>query len=123
MWDHRADVDALLKDFAEKFFGPAAGPMGRYVALMDAALRDSDHCTGSAWDMPHHYPAALRRRDPALLDQGRGAAAGTGVYEQRVRMVGETFEMLEAFVAMLEARAGGDFPAARAELDRLDAVA
>ena len=31
-----ADVDAIVKDFAEKFFGPAAGPMGRYVALMDA---------------------------------------------------------------------------------------
>jgi hypothetical protein len=123
MWDHKADVDALLKDFAEKFFGPASGPMGRYVTLMDAALRDSDHCTGSAWDVPHHYPAPLRKRARALLDKGRKLAAGADVYERRVRMVTETFDMLEAFADMLDARTSCDFVAAQGHLERLDATA
>ena len=107
MWDHKADVDALLQDFDEKFFGPAAGPMGKYVTLMDAALRDSPYCTGSAWDMPHHYPPAVRKQARALLDEGAKLAAGQGVYEQRVRMIADTFEMLEAFIAMLDAAGEG----------------
>jgi hypothetical protein len=123
MWNHQADVDALLHDFYEKFFGPAAGPMGRYIALMDAALRDGDHNTGSAWDMPHFYPAPLRRTAGELIAKGRELAKGQGAYEQRVQMIGQTFEMLEAFVAMMDARMQVDFPTAQRQLERLDAVA
>lgn len=123
MWDHTADVDALLKDFAEKFFGPAAGPMETYVRRMDAALRDSPHITGSAWDMPHHYPAPFRKEMRAVLADAAKRTAGGGVYEERVRLIADTFAMLEAFIAMLELRAAGDFVAAKGELDKLDAVA
>lgn len=123
MWNHQADVDALLKDFADKFFGPAAAPMGKYIQLMDAALRDSDHCTGSSWDMPLHYPAPLRKQARALLVEGNQLAAGKGAYEQRTRMITETFDLLEAFIDMMDCRARSDFPAAKAALDRLDAVA
>lgn len=133
MWDHKADVDAIMKDFADKFFGPAAAPMGRYITLMDAALRDSDHSTGCSWDMPHHYPAAIRKQARALLDEGAKLASpppqpsptrGEGEkYAQRVQMITETFDLLEAFIAMLDSRTRGDFKTAKAELDRLDAVA
>lgn len=123
MWNHEADVDALLADFAEKFFGPAAKPMGQYVALMDNALRDSPHITGSAWDMPHHYPAGLRKQARALLNEGKKLARGKDTYEQRVTLITETFDLLEAFIAMLETRTKGDFVAAKTELDKCDAVA
>lgn len=123
MWDHKADVDALLKDFAEKFFGPAAGPMGQYITLMDSTLRDSDHATGCAWDMPLHYPAAMRKQARAFLEEGTKLAAGKGGYEQRVKLIGETFDLLEAFIGMLESRANGDFVAAKAQIDKCDAVA
>lgn len=123
MWNHQADVDALLKDFADNFFGPAAAPMGQYITLMDTALRDSDHCTGSSWDMPLHYPAPLRKQARALLVEGNKLAAGKGVYEERTRMITETFDLLEAFIDMMDARTHSDFPAAKAALDRLDAVA
>lgn len=123
MWNHKADVDALMKDFAEKFFGPAAAPMSQYVTLMDAALRDSPHITGCAWDMPLHYPEKLRKEARTLLDKGTQLAAGKGIYEKRVKLLVETFDLLEAFIAMLEDRANGDFVKAKADLDRLDAVA
>ncbi|MFM8272384.1 MAG: DUF4838 domain-containing protein [Gemmata sp.] len=123
MWNHRADVDALLADFADKYFGPAAKPMGAYVSLMDAALRDSPYCTGSAWDMPHHYPERVRAKARGLLLEATQLAKGKGDYAARVRMVAQSFDMLEAFVAMLDARARCDFPAAKKELDRLDQVA
>jgi hypothetical protein len=123
MWDHTADVDALLADFSEKFFGPAAKPMLAYVRLMDAALRDSPNCTGSSWDMPFFYPAAVRQQARQLLDAAARLASGAGPYRERVVVVTETFDLLAAFIAMLDRRAAGDFVAAKAELDKLDAVA
>ena len=123
MWNHQADVDELMKDFAEKFFGPAAGPMGRYIALMDAALRDSDHATGCSWDMPYHYPAPLRKQARALLVEGAQLSVGKGIYEQRVKLITDTFDMLEAFIAMLDHRTVGNFAAAKQDLEKLDAIA
>lgn len=123
MWNHKADVDALMKDFAEKFFGPAAEPMGSYVKLMDETLRDSPYSTGCAWDMPLHYPAEMRKKARALLDEGTKLAGGKSVYEKRVKLISETFDLLESFIAMLELRAKGDFTGAKAELDKLDAAA
>jgi hypothetical protein len=123
MWNHQTDVDALLRDCYDKFFGPAAVPMGRYITLMDAALRDGDYCTGSAWDMPHFYPPALRREARTLLDQGRSLAAGQPEYAARVQMITETFDLLEDFIGMMDARVRVDFVTAKAELDKLDIVA
>jgi hypothetical protein len=123
MWNHQADVDDLLKDCFDKFFGPAADPMGKYILLMDAALRDSDHCTGSAWDMPHFYPPQLRVEARALLDEGNRLSAGQGIYEQRAKMITQTFDLLDAFCAMMDARVQVDFVKAQAQLDKMDAVA
>lgn len=123
MWNHETDVDALLVDCFEKFFGPAAGPMGEYIVRMDAALRDGDYCTGSSWDMPHFYPPKFRAEMWKLLEAGARAAKGSGPYAERVRMIAETFEMVDAFNKMLAARAEVDFVKAKAELDRLDGVA
>jgi len=123
MWNHQTDVDALLQDCYDKFFGPAAGPMGRYITLMDAALRDGDFCTGSAWDMPHFYPPALRKEARALLSEGAKLTAGKAEYAARVQMISETFDLLEAFIGMMDARVRVDFVAAKGELDTLDTVA
>ncbi len=122
MWDHTADADALTKDFADKFYGPAGVLMHAYLTLMDTALRDSPHCTGSAWDMPHHYPREVRLKGRELLDAAAKVSGG-GVWAERVKMTSDSFEMLEAFVAMMAARTRCDFPAAKTELDRLDAAA
>ncbi len=117
MWDHTADVDALLQDFYEKFFGPAATPMGRYITAMDAALRDADYHTGSSWDMPWLYPAQMRQKARALLDEAQGLA-GDGIYGQRVGGLRLTFEYLEAFIEMLQRRTVHDWVGAKAALDR-----
>lgn len=121
MWDPTADVDALLQNFYDTFFGPASQPMGEYLDGMDAALRDSDHHTGCSFDMPFFYPEALRTKARKRLDQA-GDRAGEGVYGERVRIFRTTFEYLEAFIAMLEHRNAYDFVAAKGDLDRLDAL-
>ncbi|MHB0935589.1 MAG: DUF4838 domain-containing protein [Armatimonadota bacterium] len=123
MWNHQADVDALLADCSEKFFGPAKAPMGQYITLMDAALRDGDYCTGSSWDIPNFYPPALRKQARALLDEGLKLSQGSGIYEQRVKMIVQTFDMTEAFCEMMEARVRVDFTAAKASLEKCDIIA
>ena len=123
MWDHRTDVDALLTDINEKFFGPAAVPMGQYLSMMDAALRDGDYNTGSAWNIPDFYPPALRTRARALLQEGAQLSEGKGVYAKRVQMINESFEMTDAFCNMMEARSKGDLALAQKELERMDAEA
>ncbi len=124
MWNPAADVEALLDDFAGSFYGPAAAPMGRYHKLLDAAVRDADCHTGSAWDMPRLYPAPVRRQARALLAEGaRLAGPADGAYARRIAMIGRTLDLLEAFIAMMDLRSAGDFTGAQAALERLDAVA
>jgi len=90
---------------------------------MDEALRDGDFSTGSAWDIPNFYPVALRREARAMLDEARRLAAGQGVYQERVQIITQTFDMLDAFCGMMDARTRVDFVAAQRELERLDAAA
>lgn len=123
MWNHEADVDALLRDCYEKFFGPAADPLGKYITLMDAALRDGDFSTGCSWDMPHFYPPELRAEARKLLEEGARLAKGTEIVERRVEVITQTLDMLDAFNDMQAARTRVDFTAAKAELDKLDAAA
>ena len=123
MWNHETDVDALLADCYDKFFGPAAEPMGRYISLMNAALRDGDYITGCSWDMPHFYTPEIRKEARSLLNAGLKASSGKGIYEDRTKMIVQTFDMLEAFIHMMDARVEVDFIKAKEELDKLDAVA
>jgi len=65
MWDPQTDVDALLTDFYDKAFGPAAATMRRYYERLDPgneplvsehllalALRDLEEATTQAKDRP-----------------------------------------------------------------------
>ncbi len=118
MWNHQANVDALLTDFYEKFFGPAQKPMAQYFTLMDAALRDGDYHTGSSFDMPHFYPVALRKKARALLSEA--SRQSRGVHAERVKIFQTTFDYLDAFNSMLENQTQVDFVAAQKDLKRVD---
>jgi hypothetical protein len=90
---------------------------------MDAALRDGDYCTGSSWDMPHFYPPPLRQKARMHLDDAANLEGGDTIFAKRVHMITRTFDLLEAFIAMMDARTRVDFVNAKAELDNLDAIA
>mgnify|MGYP002345182123 FL=1 len=119
MWDHEADVDALLQDFYEKFFGPASEPMGEYLELMDAALGDNDYHTGCSFDMPYFYPRALRDNARKLLENAV-SFAGDSIFGTRVKIYTETFAYLESLILMLENNNNFDFVSAKANLEEMD---
>jgi len=121
IWDHTTDVDALMRDFYEKFFGPAAGPMQRYIELMSKALFRADYHTGSSWDMPHIYSPAIRTKAREKLQEAAELVSDFP-YQKRVWMYTRSFDYLDAFVMMLESRAKHDFITSKQALDQINAI-
>jgi hypothetical protein len=122
MWDENANVDALMQDFAEKFYGPSSKPMAAYTLLLDNALTNADFHTGSSFDMPHFYPADFRKKARTLLDEAAKLAPADSLYAKRVQLTTKTFDYLEAFISMIELRNKHDYVAANAELEKIDAL-
>lgn len=119
MWNHTADVDALLKDYFDRFFGPASGPMSAYFTLLDTRIRDTDVHTGSSYDMPILYPPAIRKQAQGHLDQAKRLAT-EGDYAKRVEAFQQVFNYTDAFCVMMESRSAHQWPAAAAALKRFD---
>ena len=118
MWDHTTDVDALLAEFYEKFFGPAAKPMGAYIESIDRACRETDCHTGASYPMPRMFDTDWMRRANALLAEAEQKAPD-GAFAERVRIYRLSFRHLAAFLEMIESRNRFDFAAAQEALDRL----
>jgi hypothetical protein len=119
MWNHRADVNSLLKDFHEKFYESAAAPMAGYQQLLDTAIDTADHHTGSSFDLPLIYDATLRAKARALLDEA-ARLAPPGLPQRRVALARESFDYVCGFIEMIEARNRHDYAAAAAALQRVD---
>jgi len=121
MWDDTADVDVLMGDFYQKFFGPAAGPAKRYVEVMSNALVTADHHTGSSWDMPHIYTETVRAEARSAINEAIRIAP-KGLYARRVKMYGQSLDYLDAFVEMLATRSELDFVASKRAAIRMSTI-
>lgn len=134
MWDVEADVDALLAEFHEGFFGPAAKPMGAYLTAIDHAFRDADchtggsHCArqlfrqlrGKGFGRQHLDAPLLSRNALKELHAEAALAAGDQEpYAERVRLFRQGFERLVLYLQMLDARDALRFDDAHAALQKL----
>ena len=103
-WDTSLDVDALLTDYCDKAFGPAAQPMLAYVQLMEQALIDADTCLSYGLNNTHRF--APKVFTPEVLAQGDALfakameAAPDGPQRQRVEFFKKGFD--EAREAMVK---------------------
>jgi len=122
MWDHTANVEALLSDYCEKCFGPAAGPMRRYIDLMDKTVYDADNHAGSIWDMALVYGPAVRDRARKLLEEAVRLVPPDSIYARRVAIYRKSFRFLEGFVDAMEGRAVHDYTRAKRGLDTMIAM-
>lgn len=121
MWDVNADVDALLTDFCEKLFGPAAEPMERFFKAADERMRDTDAHTGSAFDLTRFYPKDFRTALRAELNAAKRLATASP-YKERVSIFSQGFAFTEHFSAMLEARDAHRWAEAHEHLQQCDAI-
>ncbi len=135
-WDVDTDVDALLADYYEKFFGPAAEPMRRYFEDLESAFRDTPHHTGSSYLYFPIFDAQRRDTLRGHLERAAELAAGgrpgwfqrlrqtlgradtavdtaekPSLYTERVRMISQGFERMELFLDMIAARNRHDYEA------------
>ena len=120
MWDADADVEALVRDYCEQFYGAAAKPLERYIRTMERAV---DECTIHEtfgrmvpWRVIY-TPKIMRKLDRFMADavdraEGRPEAAHVSVLDLVHRYV-------QAHLAMEEAAAEGDFGRAVDEADEM----
>ncbi len=140
-WDPRADGDAILRDYYQRGFGPAAEDIERYWSLMEQAredvvgqpdfrLRDSLYITESRFLRRVFTPTFLDQAED-ILDRAAMQAAGQAPYEQRVAFVRAGFEytrlLFETMPLMDRVRQSGgrDVEAvrgARENWDRIDTL-
>lgn len=117
MWNHTADVDALLDEYFRTFYGPAAEPMHRYIMGLDTALHNADYHTGRSWDLLFIYDADVRSMARQSLAEAQ-RLAGEGVYGVRVRIAAEGWEYFEAFADMIESRRRHEYVQSMQALER-----
>ncbi len=123
-WDHTLDVDELLEEFYEGFYGVAAVPMAAYHDLIDRRHRDGNYHTGASWDIPNFYPPEVRDDLRGFLEEaGRLAEEGGDKTEIiRVEITRKGFEYLEAFCDIMDHRNSFDFAAEKNALDRMKRI-
>ncbi len=144
MWDVNTDVDAVLEEFYEKFYGPAAAVMGDYHEQLEAAFRDTPYMTGSSYlyfpifkDHPRRdtlrdlldeaVKIAERAERPGWMARltGRGDRAETEAdspYVQRVRMIRQGYERMDLFLDLMQARNRHDFVTAHEKMTAFDEI-
>jgi hypothetical protein len=124
-WDVDADSAAMVQDFCERFFGPAAGPMRRFYGSVEQALRSTRAHSGEGGhdDWQVILPPRLLDQCEAWLDTAAKRAA-VEPYQGRVAAFRIYFDRIHAYGHLREAMNRADFGAAAQEADRmLDAVA
>jgi hypothetical protein len=124
-WNPEADVDAMLAEFYEKFYGPAAKPMSAYWTALFRAWEQTPVTEHEYFVIPAIYTPEL------LAELGKHLEAGQALmnalsrrpdakpFQERMQFTQLGFDLLQAYVAMVRAAATEvDFRAAVAAGDR-----
>lgn len=114
LWDIDTDVDGLLDEFYEKFYGPAEEPMRAYLEGLESAFRDTPYFTGCSYI---YFPIFDHERRDILRSYLEEAAElapreDDCLYGERVWSLLKGYERMDIFLDMIEARNNHDFEAA-----------
>jgi hypothetical protein len=85
LWDPRQDDRALIKEFVEAYYGPAAPPVQQYLELMREASQGHNLTCYSGTDAPFLKFAKLAQAE-RLWQRAEAAAAGQAECLARVRL-------------------------------------
>ena len=119
MWDPAVDVDALLEDYFENFYGPAAVPMRAHFDRLEDAYRQADFHTGNVFDIPHILTADVMAELGESLHQAEQLAAGNAVIAQRVELTRVGYDFGQASLKMIASVNACDFIEAKKQLDKI----
>jgi len=107
MWNPDADLNALLAEFYEKFYGPAAKPMAAYWGAIFQAWDDTIVTEHEYFIAPAIYTPALIKELRKHLEAAEAAAKGSNdaKLQERIKFTRLSFEVLSNYIAMVHAAA------------------
>lgn len=107
MWNPDADVGALLAEFYENFYGPAAAPMRRYWSAIYSAWEKTAVTEHEYFVIPAIYTpdlvSTLRRE---LRRAETLAEKASAITAERLRFTRLSFDIIESYAGMITAAAG-----------------
>lgn len=122
MWNADLDVDALVREYCERFYGPAADPVEKYIWTLEKAVEDSD--THETWGRLMQWrrilPPVLGTLDQLMADAESKAASPEE--KQRIQVLRGTHEHMKTFLDMEEAAANADYAKAIEKADAMLAL-
>lgn len=86
-WNPRADGDAILADYYERGFGPAADEIEAYWQLMEDTRRELIRQDMNRYDVPKAYTSEVLDKADRLLQQAEEKAGDNTKYAERVGFV------------------------------------
>jgi hypothetical protein len=133
MWNPDYDVDASLKAFYPKFYGPAAAPMETYWSTIYDAWENTIVTEHEHFVAPAIYtPAVMDKLGKALVEAEKAMAPlvnkaqrsrNEELYVQRMKFTRMSFDIMHGYMSMVSAGAGDlDYAKAAAFGDKALAV-
>jgi hypothetical protein len=108
VWNAELDVDLLLADFYEKFYGNAAEPMGQYYTRLERAFKEADACLspfGLEWATlaAFHFftPEVLTDLDNSVTKAEK--LAQTDVVRKRISLIRARLDFTRKFMDYMTA--------------------
>jgi len=106
-WNADLDVDALLQDYFDKFYGPATGPMQEYFTLMEEAMQAWNGCAsyglqgvaGLKVIGPKVFTPEVMQQLGVRLARAEGMSNTDRVAGQRVQMARQMYIELQDSLA------------------------
>jgi hypothetical protein len=117
-WDITLDWQAVLHDYCEKAFGPAAPFMVQYYRLLAETQESAGHEAGSFGAIHLIFTREFVARARALF-AGAGQAATEAFHRRNLDYFTQPVRALELYLDFREAIGRFDFPAAKAAYDAL----
>ena len=122
MWDSKSDVDALVRDYCEKFYGDAGNAVEKYIRTLEKAIEDTT--LHETWGRLMQWKVVLPPVQPKLdrLMEQAEKRANTPEIKQRVRVLRLVHDHTNAYVAMEQAVARGEFQEGASWADTMAAL-
>lgn len=117
-WDVETDVDAVLDDFFEKWFGKAASPMKAYYDALENAFEKAPQHGHEDVILRATYTESLMSKLDSLIHRGE-AAAKSEDEKAHLRIERVIYDHLCEFVAMEKAKRMCNFAKAANHADRM----
>jgi len=118
-WNPHQNVDAILAEYFQRMYGPAAPAMKRHFDIVENAYINADFYAGNVFDVPKVLTPEIRKQMAETLAEAEKLAGTGNKIADRVHLVRLGFDYGEANFRMMDAFAHCDFIETKKQHDRI----